>query len=391
MTRVRRLELTWSEHQGRSCLRVRGWTRTEFSELGGLPPAELAGRLVLLPSEVLEARVALAAVPPIAGRWDVDQDSICFVPRFPFLEAMGYSLLVYSTAEGQAAESPEVWTIQRPASQAAATTEVVAIYPSGDHLPVNQLKLYIHFSSPMSEGWVARAIQARRADNDQPLQDVFLAMEPELWDPERCRLTLLLDPGRIKRGLAPHQETGYPLIEGVPVIVTIAADFRDAAGQPLRTGAERRYQIGPPLRVRVSPAKWRYHPPAAGSMDSLTVEFDRPLDHALLQHGLWVDDAAGLPLAGRGSVDAGERCWRFRPESAWAEGQHQVVVDPRLEDLAGNSLTRVFDRDLMKAEDAPTDARRFAIDFTCAPPSTPARHVPTPEAQKLSWAEVIDR
>ena len=380
MTRVRRLELTWSEHQGRSCLRVRGLPRSEFSELGGLPPEELAGRLVFLPSEVLEARVALAAVPPIAGRWEVDQDSICFVPRFPFLEGLGYSLLVYSTVKGPAADSPEVWTIQRPASQAAATTEVVAIYPSGDQLPVNQLKLYVHFSSPMSEGWVARAVQVRRADNDQPLEEVFLAMEPELWDPERRRLTLLLDPGRIKRGLAPHQETGYPLIEGVPVIVTITPNFCDAAGQPLRTGAERRYQIGPPLRVRVSPAEWRYHPPAAGSMDPLTVEFDRPLDHALLQHSLWVNDAAGLPLAGQGSTGSDERCWRFRPESAWAQGQHQVVVDPRLEDLAGNSLMRVFDRDLMKAEDAPADAGRFAIDFTCVPPSTPPA---TPLRQEL--------
>ncbi len=371
MTRVRRLELTWSEHQGCSCLRVRGWTRTEFSELGRLPRSELGRRLVFLPREVLEAGVDLAAVPPIAGRWEVDQDSICFVPRFPFLEGLAYSLLVYSTAQVTGVDSPEVWTIQSPASQAAATTEVVAIYPSGDQLPVNQLKLYVHFSSPMSEGWVARAVHVRRADNDQPLEEVFLAMEPELWDPERRRLTLLLDPGRIKRGLAPHQETGYPLIEGVPVIVTIAADFRDATGQPLRIGAERRYQIGAPLRVRVSPAKWRHHPPAAGSMDPLTVEFDRPLDHALLQHSLWVNDAVGALLVGRGSVHAGERCWRFRPESPWAEGQHQVVVDPRLEDLAGNSLMRVFDRDLMKAEDAPADAGRFAIDFTCATLSTP--------------------
>jgi hypothetical protein len=46
-----------------------------------------------------------------------------------------------------------------------------------------------------------------------------------------------------------------------------------------------------------------------------------------------------------------------------------VVVDPRLEDLAGNSLIRVFDRDLARAEDAPTDARQVAIDFTPALPS----------------------
>jgi hypothetical protein len=255
--------------------------------------------------------------------------------------------------------------------QNAPTTEVVAVYPSTEELPVNQLKLYVYFSSPMSEGWAARAVQVRRADNHTPLEDVFLAAEPELWDRERQRLTLLLDPGRIKRGLAPHQEAGYPLIEGVPVIVTIISEFRDAAGRPLRADAQRRYQIGPPVRVRVVPSKWRCYYPAAGSMDPLIVEFDRPLDHALLQHSLWVNRADGRALAGRGSVGPGERSWRFEPQAPWEKGQHQLVIDSWLEDLAGNSLIRVFDRDLTQAEDDPTDTRPVAIDFTCVPAHQP--------------------
>ena len=43
-----------------------------------------------------------------------------------------------------------------------------------------------------------------------------------------------------------------------------------------------------------------------------------------------------------------------------------MLVDPRLEGLAGNSLIRVFDRDLTRAEDAPADARHVAIDFYCS-------------------------
>ena len=31
---------------------------------------------------------------------------------------------------------------------------------------------------------------------------------------------------------------------------------------------------------------------------------------------------------------------------------------------------RVFDRDLMRAEDTPAGVRRAAIEFTCAPPLT---------------------
>jgi hypothetical protein len=332
--------------------------------MGERPAAEFNRRLAVLPSEIVEAGVNVRALQPLAGHFEMDENAICFIPRFPFLEGASYSLLV---------DNLEVWTIQRPARVGTPTTSVVAIYPSADELPVNQLKLYVHFSSPMSEGWATRAVHVRRADNDDPLDGVFLAMEPELWDRERRRLTLLLDPGRIKRGLVPNEEAGYPLIEGVPVVVIIDTQFRDAAGRPLRTGAERRYEVGPPVRARVDPKDWRCHCPTAGSTDPLTVKFDRSLDHALLEHSLWVSDAAGVPLAGRGSVGPGERSWQFAPQAPWEEGHYTVIVDPLLEDLAGNSLVRVFDRDLMRAEDLSADARHVAIGFTCVPPFTPRR------------------
>ena len=369
MSGGRRLELAWSEHEGRSCLRIQGWTEAEFRELSELATAELGQRLAVLPSEIVEADLNLHAIQTLAGRFEIDRDAICFVPRFPFLDGISYSLLAGSVPEEGSIDSLEVWAIQRPTPEGTPTTGVVAIYPSADELPVNHLKLYVHFSSPMSEDWAARAVHLRRTDNGEPLDGVFLRMEPELWDRERRRLTLLLEPGRIKRGLVPNEEAGYPLIEGVPVIVTIDPEFRDAAGRPLRTGAERRYEIGPPVRARVNPADWRYRCPATGSTDPLTVEFDRPLDHALLEHSLWVNDASGVALAGQGSVGPDEGSWRFEPQSPWEEGPHLVIVDPRLEDLAGNSLIRLFDRDLTVAEDEPTDARHVAIDFTCTPPS----------------------
>ncbi len=372
MTRAPRLELAWSEHLGRSCLRVLGWTEKELRELGGLATADLSRRLALLPSEVVEANPDLRAIQPIAGSFELDRDAVCFLPRFPFLDGLGYSLLVDLSPKEQRGGPevcPEIWTILRPSPKDTPTTGVVAIYPSAAELPVNQLKLYVHFSRPMSEGWAARTAHVRRADNDEPLEDVFFGVEPELWDPDRRRLTLLLDPGRIKRGLVPNQESGYPLIEGVPIIVSIDAKFRDAAGRSMRSGAERRYDIGPPLGARINPLDWQYHCPTVGSSDPLTVEFDRPLDHALLEHSLWVNDDAGMALAGRGSVGPGERSWQFEPQSPWEQDRHQVMVDPRLEDLAGNSLIRVFDRDLTRAEDAPADARQVAINFTCGPPS----------------------
>ncbi|MBM3946659.1 MAG: hypothetical protein FJ315_04575 [SAR202 cluster bacterium] len=346
------------------CLRIRGCTQEEMREPDGL--AHLLSRLAVLPAEVLTQGADLRAIQPIAGRFAVDGHAVRFIPRFPFLDGVSYTLVLHpATSRGHA--GPETWTIQRPSRTSVPDTTVVSIYPTTAEIPVNHLKLYVHFSNPMSEGWAARAVHVLRGDTREPRADVFLRMEPELWDTGRRRLTLLLDPGRIKRGLVPNEEAGYPLTEGVPVVVAIDPSFRDAAGRPLCRGAERRYEVGPPLRLRVDPARWKLHIPVSGSTVPLAVEFDRPLDHALLQHSLWVNSAVGASVPGQVTVHPGEGVWRFQPESAWKQGRYALIIDPRLEDLAGNSLLRVFDRDLTRHEDAPADARHVAIPFAPRP------------------------
>ena len=50
----------------------------------------------------------------------------------------------------------------------------------------------------------------------------------------RRRLTVLFDPARLKRGLAPHREAGYPLRRGEPVSLVVDATMRDARGSPAR-------------------------------------------------------------------------------------------------------------------------------------------------------------
>ena len=215
----------------------------------------------------------------------------------------------------------------------------------------------------MSEGYAREAIRVRRADGGEVIGGVFLDMDPELWDPERRRLTLLLDPGRIKRGLAPNREAGYPLREGVAVVVEIDPSFRDAEGRQLRAGAERRYRVGPAVRRRVEPTAWRIHSPAPGSTEPLTVEFDRPLDRALADRCLQVVTVSGTTIDGRSSVGEGERSWEFAPELPWSPGRVTLLVDARLEDLAGNSVARVFDRDLTRVEDAPLNVQCIEVEL----------------------------
>lgn len=359
MTHGRDLQLVWAQHDGRDCLKISGWTEAELSELSGLDAGALSRRLAVYPSEASPAG-GKPAVPPVAGRFLLEGEAVWFVPRFPFSDGTSYSLLVESRSDADVAE---VWEVRRPSPETSSSTTVVAIYPTAAELPVNLLRVYVHFSAPMSEGWAARAIKVTRVDTGEALEDVFLPPEPELWDRERKRLTMLLDPGRIKRGLVPNLEFGYPLVEGTMVRIAVDPAFRDAAGQPLLAGADRSYSIGPALRSRLDPTTWRLSAPDAGTRAPLLVEFDRPPDHGLLQHCLSVRGAAGQGVRGMVKIGEGERNWRFTPDAPWKIGEYQLLVEPRLEDVAGNSPARVFDRDVTKAEDAPGEWEAVTVGF----------------------------
>jgi len=93
------------------------------------------------------------------------------------------------------------------------------------------------------------------------------------------------------------------------------------------------------------------------------VAFGRPLDHGLLARCLRVVGPDDRVVDGRPEIGPQERSWRLAPRAAWAPGIHRLVIDPVLEDLAGNSVSRVFDRDLSRAEDEPREAGPVTRSF----------------------------
>ena len=338
-------------------LDLRGWCARQLEELGRLSSRQLAARIVVLPSEAVpRAGTATVSYQSIAGQFEVDGNCVCFTPRFPFVDGASYTVSMDGAS----------WTIGRPHRELGRGAEVVSIFPSARDLALNQLKLYIQFSDAMSEGWASRAVHVLRADDRTTLEGVLLPMEPELWDHARTRLTLLLDPGRIKRGLEPHQQVGYPLRPDVDVIVRVDESFRDALGRPLRAAAERHYGVGPAVRSKVDPRSWRLAAPASGSREPVVLSFERPLDRALLEHALSIVDGDGSEIVGAVTIGAGEESWRLVPRTPWQTGSYSVVVAARLEDLAGNSLARVFDRDLSRSQDDPLALTHALIAFQCA-------------------------
>jgi hypothetical protein len=297
--------------------------------------------------------VEVGSLPPMAGRLERDGDDLCFVPRFAFLDGMSYIVTVDGTSAA---------VLARPRPERPTATEVTGIRPTAAEVPVNLLRFYIWFSAPMSEGYAAEQVRLAR-DDGSTIAGALLPTEHELWDASRCRLTVLLDPARIKRGLPSHQEVGYPLRSGEPFRLVVGDGFPDAQGLPLRVAAERRYEVGGEERRHVDPVSWELAVPPAGRCEPLQVTFGRPLDHGLLARCLHVRGPGGKVVDGTAQIGPGEQSWQLAPSRAWASAVHQLVVDPVLEDLAGNSVSRVFDRDLARPEDQSRPARPVTIVF----------------------------
>ncbi len=296
---------------------------------------------------------AVGGRPPMSGRLVRDGADACFVPRFAFLAGTAYTVLVDGLPAAVLARA-------RPGHP--GITRVAGIRPTADEVPVNLLRLYVWFSAPMSEGCAAEQVRLAH-DDGSVLTGALLPAEHELWDASRRRLTVLLDPARIKRGLAAHQESGYPLRPGEPFRLIVGTGFLDAQGLPLQAPAQRRYHVGGEERRHVDPSRWGLTVPAAGTSEPLRVAFGRPLDHGLLARCLRVTGPDGRPVDGTARTGPGEQSWQLAPDRAWAPGDHQLVVDPVLEDLAGNSVSRVFDRDLDRPEDQPRPAGPVTVGF----------------------------
>jgi hypothetical protein len=278
----------------------------------------------------------------MSGRVMMDGPDACFVPGFPFVDGTEYVV----ESQGQA-----MARLVRPPRLDARTAHVVAVRPSAAEVPRNLLRIYVWFSAPMSEGVAAEHV--RLLDEDGTIMEgSLMTSDYELWDVERRRLTLLLDPARIKRGLAPHREIGYPLQEGRSFTLVVGEGFPDARGIAMVGGAEQRYRAGKDERRRVDPGVWGIIPPLENSADPLQFTFDRPLDHALLLRCLRVSDPAGQSVPGIISIGAGERSWSLTPSGPWKRGWHTLMVDPVLEDVAGNSVMRAFDQEWSGAQPA---------------------------------------
>ena len=284
---------------------------------------------------------------PVAGRMRQSVDAVTFSPAFGFVEGQTYTVRLGQTLT-EFVITPQV---------AAKPPGVVAIHPAGARLPENTLRFYIRFASPMQPHRAAEFITLLGPDGTRD-DAAFMAFKQELWNADRTQLTLLMDPGRIKRGVAQNMTLGPALQRGKAYALVVSEGWPTAVGGQTAPRFEKRFVVAPPLRTLPDPVQWDVSEPRNHSRDPLTIGFDRPFDQQSLGSALTVLDANEHPVSGRAQTLDDATGWRFIPDRPWSGPYVEIHVDPRLEDVAGNNFHDLLDHVLGTPVSAAGPVRR---------------------------------
>lgn len=331
-----------------------------FIQVVGLPASTLASLAETRGPDQWASilRVAVTAdAPPIVGDYRVVDRALRFTPAFPFDPGRPYSVRYDGAAAGDSS-GPLAGTLSLPAAPSSApTTTVAAIYPSGETLPENLLRMYIHFSAPM--GLSSGIDHVRLLDEaGVVVEGAFLPLDYEFWDADRQRFTVFFDPGRVKRGILPNRQRGRALTRGGRYTVVVASTWRDANGLPLQADFRKTFVAGGAEMQPLDPSTWTLE----ATSQSVTVTFPKPLDRGLLARALDVR-LDGKTIDGDARVEAGETRWTFTPRRPLAPGRYELVALSILEDPAGNQIGKAFEIDNFDTIDKSPDPTTIGIPF----------------------------
>lgn len=294
----------------------------------------------------------------IQGRYTIEGDYLAFAPYFPFEKGMTY---VVRTKNAKTDSKYSYQSFQVEKKEVVDKAEVISIFPSADELPENLLRFYLYFNTPMKKGQALKHIKLVDAlgniDNH-----AFMEFKQELWSPDGKRLTILFDPGRIKRGVSTNMELGPALLEGKQYQLVISGAWQDVYGQELSINTTKEFVVIRAYRQHIKVDELEIQKPKEDSEEILSIHFDRIIDHALVQSMIQIMDENGKEIAGDWQTSTEEKIIQFVPEKNWKKGTYRIIMDNRLEDTAGNNLNNLLDQKTGKNNaDVQQIIRKFTI------------------------------
>ncbi len=335
-------------------IEVSGLSSTALRALDGLPAADWPRVF----------RVAISAdAPAMLGAYSVNDGIVRFTPAFPLDAGRTYDVRFDPGALGAAGTGlvSMATTVARPSEHTEPTTVVTRVYPSGDTIPENILRMYVEFSGPMGRKSGVEYL-ALLDHGGKEIPGAVLPLDYEFWSPDHTRFTVFFDPGRVKDGILPNREMGRAFTPGQTVTLVVSSAWRDEHGLPLKNDFRRTFTVRPADSRPLDPKSWRITAPASSGRDPLVVTFPTPLDRSLLLRALGVRQGTAI-VDGDTSIGASETEWRFVPREPWRAGTYQFLALDILEDVAGNQVGRAFEVDNFDSVDKDPDPEQVLLPF----------------------------
>lgn len=273
---------------------------------------------------------------------------LTLTPRFDLVAGSTYRALL-KTGDQVIAEID--W---KTADSSAPTPRVMSISPSSEALPANLLKFYVTFSEPMRGG---RGIFDHfHIHNESGKRVEAPWRQQELWSDDHRTLTLWIHPGRVKQGVNLRTTMGPVLLPGQHYSLLIENGLLSLPGKPTLGISQKKFTTIAEDHQRPSAKEWILTPPVAGSAGPVIIESPEPLDTWLARRYLTITDANAEPVATRVAIESTHRNHNEKPGrlfaispangNRWRDETYTLHAGEFLEDLAGNTPTRVFDTDL---------------------------------------------
>ncbi|MCG9580743.1 Ig-like domain-containing protein [Vibrio tubiashii] len=241
--------------------------------------------------------------------------------------------------------------------------QVSAVYPTADTLPENLLRFYIYFDHPIRAEKPLSHIYLTNQRGER-LDGVFLENKFNLWSPDRTRLTLLFDPGRVKTGLVANHTLGRALQQGSSYNLVI--DIGSISRLACTSIYTKTFYVEEAHYSKPTISEWLVNHPKLGTEQPLTIDFQAPMDHTSLAYRIRIKDNDNNIVSGFIDLGSQEKQWIFTPDQSWSANKtYSLFIDPILEDIVGNRLTGLFDQPSLSEESMNLNNKvEVAIKFT---------------------------
>ena len=237
--------------------------------------------------------------------------------------------------------------------------KVIAIYPSSDSIPVNILRFYIKFSSPMQEMDILKHIKLTNEEGKN-ITGVFFENQYELWNDERTEVTLIVDPGRVKLGLLANNTMGRAFDIGKTYTLSVDKGLMNFNDQTLEEVFVKKFIAVAEDTIPPKTEYWNLSLPKATTDDLLLIDFNDKIDHISATTLIKIF-CKNKEIKGEIALDNKEQRWSFKPDKKWEKGNYQIIIHPRLEDIAANSVNQIFDHN--PADFKPDNEKNLMINF----------------------------